>query len=421
MKTLCIALAVTGALLNTSTLADPVRQPEKLPTRITPASPLVTENNLTRKPINANLDATRNLPIETQVRMLEKRIRLIEADNRNLRADLALIEDATEVNRGLVTITEMGMNQNTATIQVIQNATTEFITNDFAAFQSSVGSSLSALSGLLANKADTTTVNAQLSAKADLVALDAVAANVDVVTEDLTDISDQLKNNVYGLITTGKIRLDGNNDLVFEGLNVNIRNGSGSTYNSVENLSEGLGNLILGYNNPGSGSLQRDGSHNLVIGDANDYRSFAGIVHGIGNSIGPGAHSAVVFSATHSSALHELTSVSGGDKVNTLGFREVLLATAGIGVTPLWKRGSYMRLSQGGYVLESAKWAGQLYTTKIQSGEQGVHPVGSLVIQTSSDLRLDSPNDLILNASEISMDNYPVGDTIWWLNGVEQN
>ena len=72
----------------------------------------------------------------------------------------------------------------------------------------------------------------------------------------------------------------------FSGTNLQIVSGSGATNGAIN----GLGNLIIGYNAlrgvPSSiASNDRTGSHNLVMGDLNNYSSYGGIVAGYANSI----------------------------------------------------------------------------------------------------------------------------------------
>jgi hypothetical protein len=98
--------------------------------------------------------------------------------------------------------------------------------------------------------------------------------------------------------------------LTISGENVQIVNGSGD-----ETAVNGLGNLILGYNNNPDG-LERTGSHNLVVGDDNGYTSYGGLVAGYGNLI-----TGIYASASGgfgNSATGDYSSVSGGTD-NTAG------------------------------------------------------------------------------------------------------
>jgi hypothetical protein len=97
--------------------------------------------------------------------------------------------------------------------------------------------------------------------------------------------------------------------VIFEGVNVHIRSGSGFTDDGGSLL--GLGNLIVGYNEV-SGGWGRDGSHNLVVGQYHSYTSFGGLVAGEGNSII--AEAAVVTGGLYNSASGAYSSVSGGEQ-----------------------------------------------------------------------------------------------------------
>lgn len=98
--------------------------------------------------------------------------------------------------------------------------------------------------------------------------------------------------------------------LTFDGVNVRVVDGSGST----DAAPNGLGNLIVGYNadtTSDSGTPDvRTGSHNLVIGDDHTYSSFGGIVGGDNNFVtGPNASVTGGFTNT---AAGVYSSVSGG-------------------------------------------------------------------------------------------------------------
>jgi hypothetical protein len=70
--------------------------------------------------------------------------------------------------------------------------------------------------------------------------------------------------------------------LVFDGMNLQIVNGQGST--STQNS---LGNLIIGYNEDGTvdtGVALRTGSHYLIVGKDNEWTRHGGIVSGLSNS-----------------------------------------------------------------------------------------------------------------------------------------
>jgi hypothetical protein len=116
--------------------------------------------------------------------------------------------------------------------------------------------------------------------------------------------------------------------VLFNGINVQIVNGTGATQ-----TVNGLGNLIIGYNRPRStgavcslgflpteaeciarGGLwarsHKSGSHNLVGGDFNAYSSWGGAVLGLENAIT--APYATVGGGAGNRALGDLSAIGGG-------------------------------------------------------------------------------------------------------------
>jgi hypothetical protein len=87
---------------------------------------------------------------------------------------------------------------------------------------------------------------------------------------------------------------DAANEVVITGANLRIVNGLGRTDcmdeqgNPIPNCPNGLGNLIVGYNEarPFPGAINtRTGSHNVVVGTGNKFSSFGGLVVGEFNEI----------------------------------------------------------------------------------------------------------------------------------------
>jgi len=93
-------------------------------------------------------------------------------------------------------------------------------------------------------------------------------------TGDMEARLSKLENIFSGTNRTG-------NDIYFNGTNIHITSGSGAT----DGVVNGLGNLIIGYNEPRGGSDDRTGSHNLVLGSKNNYTSYGGLVAGAMNNI----------------------------------------------------------------------------------------------------------------------------------------
>lgn len=111
------------------------------------------------------------------------------------------------------------------------------------------------------------------------------------------------------------------NNVYFTGVNVHIRNGLGSTsgvgdpcgpsLSCESSQTNGLGNLVIGYNEAiDFPSSERNGSHNLVVGANNRYTSFGGIVAGYYNEIR--APYATVTAGYRNSVSGTMSDISGG-------------------------------------------------------------------------------------------------------------
>jgi hypothetical protein len=100
-------------------------------------------------------------------------------------------------------------------------------------------------------------------------------------------------------------------NLIFEGVNVHIRNKRSST-----TMVDGLGNLIIGHNEIGDEAglfyppPLRSGSHNLIVGSGHAYSSAGGFVAGYRNTIGNSF--STVSGGFLNVAKGEYSSVSGG-------------------------------------------------------------------------------------------------------------
>jgi hypothetical protein len=99
---------------------------------------------------------------------------------------------------------------------------------------------------------------------------------------------------------------NGGQDFVFTGVNVHVRSGSGYT-----NLTpNGLGNLIVGYDEARPSGSDKSGSHNLVVGSNHNYTSYGGLVVGNNNTISGGYAS--VSGGHDNTASGPYSSISGG-------------------------------------------------------------------------------------------------------------
>jgi hypothetical protein len=133
---------------------------------------------------------------------------------------------------------------------------------------------------------------------------------------------------IQSLINKTQYLTVANGEMFISGTNLHLVNGMGST-----GTTNALGNLILGYNGsrvPFDVDV-RTGSHNLILGDLENYSSSGGIVAGFNNAIS-GAYASVtggqgntasgfassVSGGYSNTASGGLSSVSGG-RANTAG------------------------------------------------------------------------------------------------------
>lgn len=144
------------------------------------------------------------------------------------------------------------------------------------------------------------------------------------------------------------------------GANVQIVNGLGATngypalpggISPTSSDVNGLGNLIIGYNERGTTSPSpRTGSHNLVLGDLSDYDSFGGIVAGYDNQV-LAPYSSALGGEQHR-VLSEYSTIAGGYDATVDGAHTFVGGGEGSQAT-----GQYAAVLGGLTNLASGKWA----------------------------------------------------------------
>lgn len=155
------------------------------------------------------------------------------------------------------------------------------------------------------------------AAEERITALEADNAALQSRVEELEGRVDELEATLAGVRRTTD---DGRDTLRFEAMNLQLVNGEGAT-----DTTNGLGNLIVGYNGERAGT-ERSGSHYLVVGDEHDWSSYGGLLAGRFNiAEAPGAsvigghlnHArgqyATVTAGTHNVAAGWSSSVTGGE------------------------------------------------------------------------------------------------------------
>jgi len=123
----------------------------------------------------------------------------------------------------------------------------------------------------------------------------------------------QLEASVSELISRLANVTRSGSDITFDGVNVHITNGSGTTSGTVN----GLGNLIVGYNETRGAEDDRSGSHNIIVGLQHNFSSYGGLVVGSRNTIS-GAY-ASVSGGFKNTAAGSNSSVSGGTENTASG------------------------------------------------------------------------------------------------------
>jgi hypothetical protein len=164
-----------------------------------------------------------------------------------------------------------------------------------AASQSDIAANQTDIAALQA--ADTALDTRLTTAEGDITALDTRVTSVEAVTQ-------------YQSVQAGAVNGLTGPHLIFEGINVHVRSGSGTT-NDGGTLT-GLGNLVVGYNEEDvpAPAGYRDGSHNLITGCWHTYTSFGGFVAGYRNAIT--ANYGSVSGGSDCTASGPFSSVSGG-------------------------------------------------------------------------------------------------------------
>ncbi len=137
---------------------------------------------------------------------------------------------------------------------------------------------------------------------------DAVRSYVAALERKIAELEHRL--SAVNELLAGVTRSNGT--ITFSNVNLQLVNGRGAT-----GLSNGKGNLIVGYNEPRGGGDVRSGSHNIVVGSRNNYASVGGIVSGMNNDIS-GKFSSVV-GGHNNLAAGDFSTVTGGAKNNAKG------------------------------------------------------------------------------------------------------
>lgn len=196
-----------------------------------------------------------------------------------LRARVAALETASGNHATTIAANTIKINTNTANIATnagkIATNTTNITTNT--------------------NKIATNTTN--------------IATNTGKIATNTTNIATNTgKVGALETLTQNMKRevINGKQAVTFTGVNVHVRSGTGTTAGTIN----GLGNLIVGYDEARTTDSDKSGSHNLVVGSQHNYTSYGGAVIGYDNQIT--AEYASVSGGKNNTASGNYSSVSGG-------------------------------------------------------------------------------------------------------------
>lgn len=160
----------------------------------------------------------------------------------------------------------------------------------------------------------------------------AAAARADILCKDNSSGILRVRTgpNCNGGETKLPIQFLSSNTVVqVTGANLQVVSGAGSTSGTVN----GLGNVIVGYNENPSGH-SRAGSHNVVVGSEHGYASFSGIVSGSSNQVTNEAAAAI--GGQNNIASGEYGVVSGGQGNVASGEWAAVSGGAGNGASGQW-------------------------------------------------------------------------------------
>jgi hypothetical protein len=136
--------------------------------------------------------------------------------------------------------------------------------------------------------------------------------------------------------------------IIFTGANIHVRDGSGATVGST-----GLGNLIVGYDEPPTHvklkPQDRGGTHNLVVGSGHRFSYFGGFVAGHENMIS-GLYTTVT-GGFRNVARGEFSTVSGGESNEAANYYTAVSGGGHNAATGYWSwvGGGQHNAALGGY------------------------------------------------------------------------
>ena len=235
--------------------------------------------------------------IESRLVALEGAVTTLQSQVTTLQGQVSTLQTANTALTGRVGTLESGLAESNGRIATLESQNTTLTAN--VASLTARTTAAEAKNSL--QDAAIESLNAGLaSALARITALEGASLPPALVSQ-LQAIADHLT------VTT----VEGLASMVFTGVNVHVRDGSGSTPCSGAGCN-GLGNLIIGYDAQRTSSTAlRTGSHNVILGNGHEWTAYGGFVGGFENRIND--QSAVVLSGRANTASGALAVVVGGN------------------------------------------------------------------------------------------------------------
>lgn len=215
---------------------------------------------------------------ETSIKNLSGRVAALETASASIGTSVSGVQNAqAQLSGSLATLSSK--------LDTL-NASLTALTNRIGSLENAgYGVQLSAITGQV-SAAQQAIADLKTQATANSSTVSQLGQQVGQLSTAQTQLTSQLDNyasRVTAVETkTGSFSLatlDGQPAVVFSGVNLYLRNGVG------ESTTNGTGNLVIGYNAIRSTTTNvRTGSHNLIVGDYNNYSSYGTVVFGNFNS-----------------------------------------------------------------------------------------------------------------------------------------
>ena len=235
---------------------------------------------------------------------LSTRVTTLEADNASLGARVTTLETGAAAAATRLAAVEAASSEQAASLTDLTGDVSS-LTSTVSSFSSRITAAEAAVSAIDArvdavdalastNEGGLSTVQASLAgvqAQVTSFAADVQSNSSDVAAVTSTQGAQATRLTALETKTSSMsaTTIGGRAAVVFDAVNLHVRSGVGTTAGIVN----GLGNLIVGYDEARASSSDKSGSHNLILGRQNNYTSFGGLVGGFNNAI-TGSYASII-------------------------------------------------------------------------------------------------------------------------------